>query len=373
MSCRGAFRRGRLHRLTPTCHERAPLPVNRRAMLPIAPRPLRPLRWEDDGLVYVDQRRLPGELVWARAMSVPDVLAALGAKAVAGTRHRDLFTAFGAVLARRTCAPGGAFDDAVAALRAASPPSESASIERVLAAGSGNELAAALDVVADNIALDRAIAEHGSALLPADGAVLTIGSSGALSTGGWGTAAGAILTAHAAGKRVHAYVSETRPLTTGLRLTAFECQHAGVRCTVVPDGAAAVLMRTQRIAAVLVAATGAAANGDVRGELGTYALAIAAAHHRVPFYALLPRAAIDRSAQTGDALPLASLAPGQRWPPSADDPPGREIFAALEDRTPGNLIAGIITEYGVARPPYDDALASLATRPAFALVRRAPA
>lgn len=185
--------------------------------------------------------------------------------------------------------------------------------------------------------IDRAVAERAAAVLPARGAVLTCGD---------GTGVDALLAAHRAGKLLRVYVCETRPSLAG-RSATDRLSAAGISATPIVDGAAAATMRAQRIAAVIVGAERIAANGDTRAVLGTYALALAAAHHGVPLYVAAPRATIDEKLERDDEFGLDGL-----------------------DVTPGHLIAGIVTEYGPTRPPYHESIPDLATRPLFAAVAR---
>jgi len=197
--------------------------------------------------------------------------------------------------------------------------------------------------------------------------VLTHCNTGPLATAGFGTALGVIVAAHEAGKRLHVYVDETRPLLQGARLTTFELAQAGVPATLIVDGAAAATMRAKAIAAVIVGADRIARNGDTANKIGTYGVAIAAAHHGIPFYVAAPRSSIDFSLADGSAIHIEERSSDEvrRFGGNATAPPETHAYNPAFDVTPGRLIAGIVTEYGVARAPYEDSVPDLATRPSF--------
>jgi methylthioribose-1-phosphate isomerase len=323
---------------------------------------------------YVDQRYLPHELLRAFAGNVDEVVDAIATLAVRGAPAIGIFGAYGVALAGEIHGNGNGFAAAAARIRSARPTAVNLAwaVDRVLAAGKGAYLAEASAIHAEQRAVDRAIADHGAALLPRGAAVLTHCNTGPLATAGFGTALGVIIAAHDAGKNIHAYVDETRPLLQGARLTTFELAQANVPATLIADAAAAATMRAKGIAAVIVGADRIARNGDTANKIGTYGLAIAAAHHGIPFYVAAPRSTIDFSLSDGSAIHIEQRA--------ADElrcignvviaPPDVAAYNPAFDVTPGHLITGIITEYGVARPPYEESIPDLATRPALGLLAR---
>ncbi len=218
-------------------------------------------------------------------------------------------------------------------------------------------LAEANAIHAEQREIDARIGRHAIALFPDRGNVLTHCNTGPLATGGEGTALGTFVAAHRAGKALHVFVDETRPLLQGARLTMFELRAAGVPCTLIVDAAAAVTMREKEIRAVVVGADRIARNGDTANKIGTYGVAIAAAYHKIPFYVAAPRSTFDVTVADGSAIPIEERLPDEVRI-VADDP----VFNPAFDVTPATLIAGIITEYGVLRPPYEDAIADLETR-----------
>src|SRR5213083_3321041 len=182
--------------------------------------------------------------------------------------------------------------------------------------GDGSDLWERLRVEATTIweedrAMCRKIGEHGLTILPDGANVLTHCNTGALATGGIGTALAPIYLAHEQGRSVHVYVDETRPLLQGSRLTMWELVHAGIPCTLITDATAATLMRQAKVDVVLVGADRICANGDFANKIGTYGLAVVARHHGVPFYCAAPWSTVDSSLPDGDLIPIEQRAPGE--------------------------------------------------------------
>jgi len=201
---------------------------------------------------------------------------------------------------------------------------------------------------------DRAIGEHGAALLSPGARVLTHCNTGPLATGGAGTAGAVIASAWRAGRLAHVWVDETRPLLQGARLTAWELGRAGVPYEIVPDSAAGALMSRGLVDAVFVGADRIAANGDVANKIGTYAVAALAHRHGVPFYVAAPRSTIDPETPDGAAIPIE-----ERLPDEITSVRGVRIAPAEAnalnlafDVTKNDLVTGIVTEAGVLRAPY---------------------
>jgi methylthioribose-1-phosphate isomerase len=314
--------------------------------------------WFDgDAVGYVDQRALPQALSRVRARSVDEVVEAIRSLAVRGAPAIGIFGAYGVALAAQLHADD-AFAAAAARIREARPTAVNLAyaVDRVLA--SDAYLAEAEAIHAEQRDIDGRIARNGAELLPRRGNVLTHCNTGPLATGGEGTALATIVAAHRAGKALHVFVDETRPLLQGARLTMFELREAGVPCTLIVDGAAALTMQRRDVRAVVVGADRIARNGDTANKIGTYGVAILAAHHGIPFYVAAPRSTFDFTMASGAEIPIEERAPDEiRIAP--DDAAYNPAF----DVTPGRLITGIITEYGVLQPPYDDATAGLETRP----------
>lgn len=185
--------------------------------------------------------------------------------------------------------------------------------------------------------------------------------TGAIATAGVGTALGVITEAHQQGLLRHAWLDETRPRLQGAGLSAWELGRLGVPCTVIVDGASGLLMRRGEVDAVLVGCDRVAANGDVANKVGTYNLALVARAHGIPFYVCAPGSSIDRSTVDGDAITIEERSPDEitmlRGQPLAA--PGAKAWNPAFDITPAHLITALVTEFGILRPPYRDALAEL--------------
>jgi methylthioribose-1-phosphate isomerase len=312
--------------------------------------------WEADAVGYIDQRLLPQQIVRKRACSAEDIIEAIATLAVRGAPTIGIVGAYGTALARCLLVDDAAFAAAAARIRNARPTAVNLAwaVDRVLAAPRGAELAQARAIHEEQRASDRMIAEHGLPFMPDDGAVLTHCNTGPLATGAEGTALGIIIAAHRAGKNIHVYVDETRPLLQGARITMTELAQASVPATLLVDGAAAAVMRVKNIACVVVGADRIATNGDTANKIGTYGVAIAAAYHHIPFYVAASRSTIDFSLASGEGMHIEERAAeevcafaGQRSAPLQAD-----ACNPAFDVTPGALIGGIITECGVYRPPY---------------------
>ncbi|MDT8322910.1 MAG: S-methyl-5-thioribose-1-phosphate isomerase [Bacteroidota bacterium] len=206
-----------------------------------------------------------------------------------------------------------------------------------------------------------AIGRHGMQLIPPGGGVITHCNTGALATGGDGTAFSVLLAAHRAGKDIHVYADETRPLLQGARLTMWELQRAGIPATLITDSTAAMLMRQGRVQAAITGADRIAANGDSANKIGTYGLAVAARHHDIPFYIAAPLSTVDLSLASGEDIPIEERAAEEitEWGGRRIAPDGTACYTPAFDVTPAALISGIVTESGICAPPYDETLRAL--------------
>ena len=330
---------------------------------------LTPLRWRGDALELLDQLRLPGEEVWIRCESEEDVARAIRDMVVRGAPAIGCAAAYGVALAaRRIAASGGdvaALERAIDLLRQTRPTAVNLfwALERMReAANHGldpdalSECAAAIQ--ADDIAMCMRIGQHGAALIDQGASMLTHCNAGALATGGYGTALGVVRAAHAAGKDVRVMAGETRPFLQGARLTAWELLRDGIPVTLIPDGAAAFLMSRGEVSCVVVGADRIAANGDVANKIGTYALALAADRHGIPFYVAAPTSTLDPATPTGADIPIEERAGDELLSIG-----GKRLAAAgaqarypAFDVTPAELVTAIITDRGVAQPPYLNSL-----------------
>jgi methylthioribose-1-phosphate isomerase len=218
------------------------------------------------------------------------------------------------------------------------------------------------DIEQEDRRLCRAIGRCGAELL-ADGAgILTHCNAGGLATADYGTALAVIFAAHEAGKRVHVFADETRPLLQGARLTAWELQQRNIPVTLICDSMAAQVMREGCVQAVIVGADRIAANGDTANKIGTYGVAVLATHHRIPFYVAAPHSTFDFNIASGEQIPIEQRDPreithgfGRQTAPD-----GIQVYNPAFDVTPASMIAAFITDRGVIRPPYVETLKALA-------------
>src|SRR5215210_7964506 len=297
-------------------------------------------------VVLLDQRRLPDELVEVACGTAAEVAASIRQMVVRGAPAIGIAAAYGYALAALR---GDDVDAARAALAASRPTAVN--------------LTWALAQMADDPAPDRArelhraevqrcreMSAHAAGLLAPGTRALTHCNAGGLATGGYGTAVGALRTAWERGLLERVLVDETRPLLQGSRLTAWELERAGVPHAVIADSAAASLMAAGEVDCVVTGADRIAANGDTANKIGTYSLAVLAAHHGIPFYVVAPTSTVDLETATGGEMPI-------------EERPAAEVtqrFPARNpafDVTPGALIAAIVTEHGVHRAPYVESLA----------------
>jgi methylthioribose-1-phosphate isomerase len=307
--------------------------------------PERIVRLEDDAVVVLDQRRVPGEEVELRCRSAADVAEAIRTLAVRGAPAIGVAAAYGLALA---AARDEDLDEAYEVLASSRPTAVNLrwALEAMRDEPTG-ERARALH--GDEVERCRRMAAHAVALIPSGSRLLTHCNTGGLATGGYGSALGAVRAAWEAGLVEHVWVDETRPLLQGARLTAWELEALGIPFSVIVDGAAASLMAAGAVDAVLTGADRIAGNGDVANKVGTYALAVAAVHHGLPLYVVAPTSTLDPSAATGGDIPIEERDPAEV---TARFPAHNPAF----DVTPSTLVAAIVTEVGVHRAPYEASL-----------------
>jgi methylthioribose-1-phosphate isomerase len=336
---------------------------------------IRAVDWSPDGAAVriIDQRRLPGSFVERDLRTLDEICDAIRTLAVRGAPAIGVAGAMGMVVALAPFVdePLARFGERVrsvaATIRATRPTAVNLpwAVERMLRAAeaSAHSPRAIVDVLhAEATSIrdeDRAMCErigtHGLPLLPDGARVLTHCNAGALATAGIGTALAPIYLATASGRRVEVFVDETRPLLQGSRLTSWELARAGIPVTVIADNMAASLMRAGRIDLCIVGADRIARNGDVANKVGTYGVAVAAHHHGIPLYVAAPWSTFDPATPNGEAIEIE-----QR---DADEircsfgsltaAPEAEVHNPAFDVTPSALIAAIVSDRGVHRPPYD--------------------
>lgn len=343
------------------------------------------LRWVDDAtghLAILDQTRLPGALEWIVCHDVATVVEAIKSLRVRGAPAIGIAGGYGLVLAaaeamRDRLDPAAARAHVLAwaeelatarptavnlrwaverCVAAVEPMPESTAAEALVRA----LLAEARAIHAEDRELCAAIGRHGAAVLP-DGDILTHCNTGALATGGTGTALAVITAAWESGRRFTVFADETRPLFQGARLTAWELVARGIPVTVLVDSAAGHLLATGRIAAVIVGADRITAAGDTANKIGTYSLAVLAAAHGVPFYVAAPSSTFDLAIESGAEIPIEERSADEVLAPLGvrAAPAGAAAFNPAFDVTPARLIRGIITERGVIAPVNRDTIRAM--------------
>jgi methylthioribose-1-phosphate isomerase len=335
----------------------------------------------------LDQTLLPEAVVVHECSTVDELVDAIVRLRVRGAPAIGVAAAHGAALAADLALGAGCaaqalaeqVDAALAALRRARPTAVNLgwAVDRMRAvlqreapsalAAAGTAGAPALrDALAREAALIqqedqrlcRELGAHGAELLPDPCVVMTHCNAGVLATAGIGTALGVIYAAAESGKRVEVIVRETRPLLQGARLTAWELSRNGLPVTLICDDAAGSILRSRRVDAVLVGADRIAANGDVANKIGTYALAVLAARHGVPFYVAAPYSTLDLSLPDGSTIPIEERSPAEvsaHWA-QASGSSGVRVANPAFDVTPAELVTAIITERGVLRAPLGEAI-----------------
>lgn len=302
------------------------MPASRRR-----PPRIRPIRWVRGAIRILDQTLLPEREVYRTLRTAGEVIEAIRTLRVRGAPLIGVAAAYGMVL-------GG--PRAAKAMAAARPTAVNLgwAVERMVRAGC--TLDEARVIHEEDADFCRRIGEAGA--LVARGNALTICNTGHLATGGTGTAFSVLL--HARPRKI--YACETRPVGQGARLTMWEAQKCGLNATLICDGAAASLMAAGEIGFVVTGADRIARNGDSANKIGTYALAVLARAHKIPFYIAAPTSTVDASARTGRDIPIEYRDPAEitRWTRRALNP--------AFDVTPARLISGWITERGVVRPPF---------------------
>jgi methylthioribose-1-phosphate isomerase len=304
------------------------------------------VRLEEDRVVLLDQRRLPEEEVELSCRSATDVAEAIRAMAVRGAPAIGIAAAYSYALA---ASQGEDVEAAAAALLASRPTAVNLSWALAEVRDAPDPRGRARELQRDEVARCRRMSEYAADLLAPGASALTHCNTGGLATGGYGTAVGALRTAYARGLLRQVFVDETRPLLQGSRLTAWELERAGIPHAVIADAAAGSLMARGEVTHVLTGADRIAANGDTANKIGTYALAVLAAHHDIPLYVVAPTSTLDPATPTGADIPIEER----------DAAELTRRFRARNpafDVTPAGLITAIVTEVGVHQAPYEESL-----------------
>ncbi len=344
---------------------------------------VQPVQWiggVDGCLRLIDQTRLPGEFVEIDCRDVESVWEAIKTLRVRGAPAIGIAAAYGVCLGVQGVlrADQEAFlrrlDDVAKYLATSRPTAVNLfwALERMkdaahrIGGASPGEVAAALLAEARAIheedrQMCRAIGRYGAALFRNGQGVLTHCNAGGVATSGYGTALAVVFAATEAGKRLHVYVDETRPLLQGARLTAWELQQRGIDATLICDNMAAEVMRQGRVQAVVTGADRIAANGDAANKIGTYGLSVLAAAHAIPFYIVAPSSTFDRSLSSGQEIPIEQRDPREVTHgfgrPIA--PEGVAVYNPAFDVTPAERITAIVCERGVIRPVNRESVAAM--------------
>ncbi|MDQ7851169.1 MAG: S-methyl-5-thioribose-1-phosphate isomerase [Armatimonadota bacterium] len=334
---------------------------------------MRTVWWEEGTVRLLDQTRLPGEVTVRTCRTWEEVAEAIRTLAIRGAPAIGAAAAYAVVLAVQDApaqAAPVALQRAVEGLAATRPTAVNLrwALERMQAAASrGNGplaevlLGEAEAIAAQDIRANRAIAEAGAALIRPGERILTYCNTGSLATVEGGTAYGILRRAHEQGKGIEVIVCETRPVLQGARLTTWELQRDGIPATLITDNAAGSLMARGEIDRVVVGADRVARNGDVANKIGTYTLAVLARTHQIPFLVAAPLSSVDPLVDDGAAIPLEER-PAQeivRWCGRQVAAEGVRVRNPAFDLTPHHLITAIVTDGGVATPPYTHSLARL--------------
>ncbi len=339
---------------------------------------MRTIEWHDETVKMIDQRLLPGQFVINTYGDYHDVAGAIRTMVIRGAPAIGAAAAFGMALAALQ-SPANNYTDllrdletAADVLRASRPTAVNLfwAIDRMLRRAAGVSpqepdavrqalVQEAQHIADEDVEINQRLGRVGAELVQDGDNILHHCNTGALATVDYGTALGVIRTAHEQGKRIHVYVDETRPRLQGARLTAWELDQLGVPFTLIADNAAGHFMRTGQVDIVLVGSDRTAANGDVANKIGTYKLAVVAKENGIPFYPVVPTSTIDLSLPVGDDIPIEERDPeevtGLRW---AEDgrpiaPAGVRVANPAFDITPYRYVTGIVTENGIAYPPFD--------------------
>ena len=344
------------------------------------------IEWQPDAVVMIDQRKLPGREVYVTCRTPAEVARAIKTMVIRGAPAIGVAAAMGIALGMRKSRAQGTKQFAVelnklAELMAGTRPTAVNlfwaidRMKRALAAGveageSVDQLKDRLEREAhaihdEDLANCRDIGRWGAEVVPAQARILTHCNAGALATAGYGTALGVIRAAAEQGKVVRVFADETRPFLQGARLTAWELVRDGVPTTIIAESMAGPLMRGGQIDFIVVGADRIAANGDFANKVGTYTVAMMAQAHGVPFYVAAPLSTIDLNTPDGDAIPIEQRNAREmtHFGSLQIAPSEASIWNPAFDVTPHRLVAGIITERGIVRPPYAEGLRRLFESP----------
>lgn len=357
-------------------------PVFAAGLPPVSGPIIKTVWWQDGVVCLIDQTLLPLTCTVVTCRSVEDVARAIREMQVRGAPAIGATAAFGMALAAQlatgeTPAMLQFIDESRATLATTRPTAVNlfwglqrmATRAQELAACTPESLRAGMLAEAEAIAAAdeagcRAIGRYGAELVPSGAGILTHCNAGALACVSYGTALGVVRAAWERYGNVHVYVDETRPFLQGARLTAWELDQAGIPMTLITDNMAGYFLHTGKVQCVVVGADRIAANGDVANKIGTYSVAVLARENEVPVYVAAPMSTIDFDIASGEQIPIEERDPAEvtSWRGVPTAPEGVRAAHPAFDVTPARYITAIITERGVARPPFGESLQHMAAQ-----------
>ncbi len=330
------------------------------------------IEWTAEGVVMIDQTRLPGDTAYVTCQTYVEVADAIRSMVIRGAPAIGVAAAMGVALGALQSDDLDAQLPIICDTLARTRPTAVNlfwGIERMKQLYASvrhlgieeireHLVTEALRIRAEDIAINQAIGRHGAPLIPDGKTVLTHCNAGALATAGFGTALGVIRTAVQMGKKIDVFAGETRPFLQGARLTAWELQRDGIETTLITDNMAGHFLKSGRIGCVVVGADRIAANGDVANKIGTYTVAVLAKENDVPFYVAAPISTLDLTLASGDRIPIEERAAREVTHIQGIQvaPEGIQVANPAFDVTPHRYVSAIITERGVARAPYNESL-----------------
>ncbi|MGD0618087.1 MAG: S-methyl-5-thioribose-1-phosphate isomerase [Bryobacteraceae bacterium] len=335
------------------------------------------IQWTPDGVVMIDQTKLPREEVYVTCTTYEEVADAIRTMVIRGAPAIGVAAAMGVALGVLHADPArldAEFERISATLAATRPTAVNLfwgidRMKRVFTEVRAEPIQRirerlireAQQIRLEDIAINEAIGRNGADLVPDGKTVLTHCNAGALATAGYGTALGVVRAAVSSGKKIDVFADETRPFLQGARLTVWELQHDSIPATLITDNMAGHFLKSGRIGCVVVGADRIAANGDVANKIGTYSVAVLAKENGVPFYVAAPISTLDLALASGAEIPIEQRAANEVTHVFgvAVAPDGIPVENPAFDITPSRYVTAIITERGVARAPFEASLRAL--------------
>ncbi len=326
--------------------------------------------WHKGALRLIDQRLLPHKVKWVTCRTWQQVAKAITDMAIRGAPAIGCAAAYGVVLAAKQKQLPQAYEGLLKARPTAVNLRWALERMRQVSEVSKDLEREAIAIEEEDRRSNQMMGAFGAGLIAPDSVFLTICNSGSLATAGLGTAFGVLWTAYHLGKIKKVIASETRPYLQGARLTAWELKEEKIPFELITDKMAAHLMKTEKIDGVIAGADRIAANGDTANKIGTYSLAVLAEHHRVPFYIAAPISTVDLRTLSGKDIPIEERSSKEVTEIRGLSIAPKNIKARHPafDVTPADLITAIITDRGVAKPPYDDTLRQMCSNVPFAVI-----